>query len=366
MAEQLTAEEVFANDEDPLEAITALRKEEAGDPDLVVFDAAEVASDELIEEVMIPQDEELPETEAKEEEEAPAEEEEAPKEEVDSETDEETAKEEIIEIVKRKFKASGEEYEFTDTEMLEQFEGVFGKAVDYTQKMQKMKPYRKMISALETEGVTQDQLNLALDVLKGDKAAIKQLAKDRDIDLSDLDFDKDTDPYTPTEYGDSEFQSTIKEIESSIGNDPEYTTTVDIIDNRWDDGSRKLIADNPHIITALHNDVKSGLFAKVQPEATKLQMLDGNSKSSLDYYLLAGEAHRTATESETSQQTVDELNKPAQEAEDKHSKESSEAVDKRAASSTPASSGKKGVIDYLNDDNDEDYDKWRAKLDASV
>lgn len=391
--EVLTQEDVFANDLDPAEAIAAIRREESreagsdelktgpSEEELAAFAAAEdeegLSSAEKLEELenadtdktevesedksVIKLDDDksgdkTPDPEVKDEDKGEEEEKEEDKNEELGKADE---------IKTKSFKANGKDFTFTEAEMMEQFEGVFGKAMDYTQKMQKIAPFRKMISALEEQNITQDQFNLALDILKGDKGALKQLAQDKKIDLSDLSFEDEENNYKPTDYGDSDFQTQIKDIESQIGKDVEYTTTVDIIDNQWDDASRQLIADNPNVIMGLHNDVKSGVYDKIAPEALKLKLQDGNSKSDLDYYLLAGSAAKEITDSETNQNTVKDLNKGAQEADDKFSKESSEAEQKRAAGKTASAAGKKGVVDYLDDDNDEKYDAWYKNLMAS-
>jgi hypothetical protein len=102
----------------------------------------------------------------------------------------------------RTFKANNQEFTFTEAEILEQFETVFGQAMNYTQKMQKIAPYRKMISALEQEGVTHDTLNMALDALKGDKGAIKKMLELAKVDAYDLTSEnEDSAPYIPGSYG---------------------------------------------------------------------------------------------------------------------------------------------------------------------
>jgi len=405
--EGLTQEEVFANDEDPAEAIAAIRRAEAGEGEEAKtgFSPEEVAAAE--QEIILVDDEDdltvaeklatgevnkdkesddkkdksddtedstgTSENDKTDDKSGTDKSEDKITDDTDKIEDKDKEKEDEDKEDKNKevdtdtdskiktFKANGKDFTFTEAEMMEQFEGVFGKAMDYTQKMQKIAPYRKMISALESENISQDQFNLALDILKGDKNALKQLAQDKKIDLSDLSFEDDETTYTPTDYGDTDFQSQVKDIESKIGNDAEYTTTVDIIDNQWDDASRKLIADNPNVIMGLHNDVKTGVYDKIAPEALKLKLQDGNSKSDLDYYLLAGQADkaaRAATETENNQETVDKLNEKAQGADDKFNKESSEAEAKIAAGKTTAVAGEKGVIDYLDDDNDEKFDAW--------
>jgi hypothetical protein len=356
MSAELSEEEIFGNDIDPIDALAAIRREEgnAEAADLLVRESN--SQDEVVVDEPEKEDEAEPEAE-------PETAEVEPEKEGDTDAAEgEAEPETVAEVVKRKFKANGQDFEFSDAEIMDQFEGVFGKAMDYTQKMQKMAPYRKMISALEEESISQDQFDLALDVLKGDKSAIKKLANDRDIDLSDLSFDDEVEPYQSKSYGKSDLELEISEIENTISSDPEYSTTVDVIDRQWDAGSRQTIAANPGIITGLHHDVKSGVYAKVAPEAAKLQMLDGNSKSSLDYYLLAGAEYQRSVEAGENQDKVDNLNKGAQEAATKFGKESSEAQGKRAASPTASIAGKKGVVDYLKDDDDEGFNAWYKKV----
>lgn len=272
--------------------------------------------------------------------------------------------------VSRKFRANGQEFEFSQEEILEQFETVFGQAMNYTQKMQKIAPYRKMISALEQEGVTHDSLNLALDALKGDKGAIKKLLEQNQLDAYDLTSDDESsDTYTPKDYGKNETQLEIEEITGMIQGDKEFAITTNVIDEQWDSSSRQAIAANPNMIVGLHNDIKSGLYDKVAPMAMKMKVLDGNTKSDIEYYMLAGQRFAQEAEQQAktqeSQKTVDELNAEAQGAESKFDKASSEASRKRSASSTGARADRKGVIDYLDDD-DEAFEEWYKNLHSSI
>ena len=270
----------------------------------------------------------------------------------------------------RTFKANNQEFTFTEAEILEQFETVFGQAMNYTQKMQKIAPYRKMISALEQEGVTHDSLNLALDALKGDKGAIKKLLEKANIDAYSLTSEDDEEaPYVPGNYGKNETQLEIEEITGRIQGDDEFKITTNVIDEQWDDKSRQAIADSPNIIIGLHNDIKSGLYDKVAPVAMKMKVLDGHSKSDIEYYMLAGEQLRLKVEADhkkkEGEKSVEDLNKGAQNADSEFDKASSEADRKRAASSTGKRADRKGVIDYLDDD-DEAYDAWYKNLNASI
>lgn len=355
----LTEEDVFNNDVDPEEGIREARKSMAEEePEEVGAAETEDLEDEVVDDSVASSDEEEPDNEELEE---PSEDEP----ESDSESEEEISQDlpsdlDLKEV--RKFKAHGEEYEFTVEEILEQFGSVFGKSVDYTRKTQQIAPYRKMISAIEDESITHEQLNLAIDALKGDKGAIRKLIDTHGIDTYDLSEEEATS-YTPKEYGKDETVLNLQETVSRLERDPEYSTTVQTA-NSWDQASQKEILNNPHYLEGLHNDVKSGLYDKVRPLAVKMKALDGNTKSDIEYYMLAGQQLSAQQQkASTAQSEADRLNAESQAAVDNAEKASSEASRKRSAASTSARADK-SVIDYLDDD-DEKFDAWLKKVKAS-
>jgi len=392
---ELTEEDIMLDDQDPMEAIRQIRRDEGvAEEDLPVRDTAVAETDILDhtpekkddgadELAALSTDDETGDEEESEEAKAASDaaaaadaaieaadkaadaaaehenlsdEEKAAKAEAKKAEDEDAGDDDTADaVVTHKFRANGQEFEFTEQEIKDQFETVFGQAMDYTKKMQKIAPYRKMISALEQEGVSQDALNLAIDALKGDKGALRKLMEDNNIDAYDLtDKGEESEVYNPKSYGKDETSLDIEEITRTIQNDKEFAITTNVIDEQWDGDSRKLIVENPGLITGLHNDIKTGLYDKVAPAAMKMKVLDGNTKSDIEYYMLAGEQLRLAMEAEA------KLNEDAQGAEDKFDKASSEANDKRSATSTGARADSKGVVDYL-DDNDEDFDAWYKK-----
>ncbi|WAK44645.1 tape measure protein [Alteromonas phage vB_AmeP_PT11-V19] len=367
----MTEEEVFNSDVDPMDGIRELRKQEAEnsteEPASEEPELEEETSEEMSEEP-----EQLPEEdEGSEDPELDQEEEQEQDDTSDENTDEEeeepseTAGIDLTEV--RKFKAAGQEYEFTVAEILEQFGTVLGKSVDYTQKTKAIAPYRKMISAIEEEGVTQEQLNVAIDALKGDKGAIKQLMETHGIDGYDLNSEES--PYTPKEYGKDESLLQIEDVVKKISVDPEYQQTQTVVGSLWDKESQGEIANNPVMLEGLHNDIKEGIYSKVAPIAAKMRVLDGNTKSDLEYYKLAGQEYAKSLQSSANQVTdakaaVDDLNRKTQAAVESAGRASSEATKKRSATSTKSRVDNKGVIDYL-DDNDEAYDDWYNKLMSS-
>lgn len=163
-----------------------------------------------------------------------------------------------VEPVKHKFKANGEEFEFTEDEMKEQFAGIFSRAMDYTKKTQAISKHRKLIDAMEQEKLTPEDMNFAIDLLKGNKEAIATLIKRNNIDTLELEVDGESG-YIPNSYGRSNTELDLKEISAEISKDPEYELTHQILTKDWDDESWGEMTKKPHLIKLLHTDVKSGL-----------------------------------------------------------------------------------------------------------
>ena len=370
MSKELTEEEIYSNDKDPLEAIAELRRNEGKTEEEIEDINNEISSSDKSEDNNdnnVDEENQIEEESQREN----AENAEGPdnndntdssKESENENLDKSSENEEKPNI--RKVVANGKEYEFTDQEILDQFGTIFAKAVDYTQKTQKIAPYRKMISALESENIDSDQLNLAIDALKGNKEAIRSLMEKNEIDPLDFAGEEESREYSPNNYGKEENEILIDEVIETISNDDEYKITVDVVDNQWDNESRIQLSNNPQMIVGLHNDIKTGIYDKVAPVAMKMKILDGNAKSDIEYYILAGqevlnsdgnsEKSENNTESEKSDRTQVGDNDDIDPA-------SSNADQKRSASSTPIRADRKGVIDYIDDD-DEEYDKWYNNL----
>ncbi len=250
-----------------------------------------------------------------------------------------------------KVKANGQEYDFS----LEELQQLAPKAMDYTKKMQEIAPWRKSISALKDNGMSETDVNLMIDAMKGDKSAIAEVLKKTSVDALDIDTDS-KEEYQPKQYGKDESLSAIEDIVSNISRDAEYATTERVIDGEWDNASRTTMAENPEMISGLHDDVKSGVYSKVAPMAAKMKALSDGSKSDLEYYMEAGKQFYAKAEN-TAQVEVPKV--------DTKQKDIKEMSNKRkAATPTKSNAGKRDVINYLDDENDEDYDKWYKDLQA--
>lgn len=295
-------------------------------------------------------------------------EDEDPIEDVESEEDinDEIAQKEQQELV---FKANGREFKFTQDEMLEQFPKIFGQAMDYTKKTQAMKPWRKTIDAIEQAKLGHEDINLMIDVMKGNKEAIAEVLKRTGVDS--LEIDTENSKYTPNDYGRDDKALAIKDIVEEISVDKEYEITHRVLSKEWDEKSFREMTEDPDLIRLLHVDVKTGMFDKVQPIADKIKVFDRGSKSDLEYYRLASielaqqqqEANRAAYEAERQKQErearlarqveIDRVKKT----QERQKEVAVKAVERKAATPTTRKVPTSKVVDYL-DNSDEAFEEW--------
>lgn len=364
--------DVWSMNDEELEQAFREAKAELGEADDVYEEVEDLEQpiedsddDTSMDEIEDTEDEEVSETEEDTHDgESDAEEEEADEDEVDD-------VEEVQPVQRHKFKANGKEYEFTMEEMMTQFPKVFGQAMDYTRKTQALKPWRKTIDAIESAQLGQDDINLAIDVLKGDKGAIAEVLRKHKIDALDVDVDS---KYEAKDYGRDEHALAIQDVIDDISRDEEYKVTNRILSKEWDDNSFREMTKDPELIKLLHVDVKSGVYNKVQAIAEKMKVYSGAKQSDLEYYKDAAKvyynemANEQARLMEAEKARVDRENRIAEKAriaEVKANQEKAKAVKdesakrKAAAPTKKVVAGTKKAIDYLDD---ESYDEWYASI----
>lgn len=263
-----------------------------------------------------------------------------------------------------KVKANGQDYEFTLDEMKSQFGSIFAKAQDYTKKTQALKEYRKTIDIVQNAGLSDNDLNLFADVLKGDKDAIAAVLKRTGVDA--LDLDTENVNYAPKNYGRNDTELAIKDIVDDISADKEYVITHNILEKQWDSKSREKFIEDPNMIKGLHIDVKSGLYDKLNPIMQKLKIYDGATRSDLDYYFMAHKQFMDSQRDASSKAEKAELARvenqakvstvKAKMAQQTATKEAS--VKRKAAAPTKKAAGT-SKINYLNDDpSDDEVEEW--------
>lgn len=316
-------------------------------------------------------EEEEVEEELEEEESDPDEGEEAVEEKPEGTDADDKAKEQVQQTYK--FKANGKEYEFTEDEVREKFPVVFGQAMDYTRKMQAMKPWRKTIDAIEGAKLGHEDVNLMIDVLKGDKEAIAAVLKRTGVDS--LELDTEQNGYVPTDYGRDEAALDIRDVIDEIKYDPEYTKTSQVLGKEWDESSWNVMSKQPKLIKALHIDMKNGMYDKVQPIAEKLKLYEGGVKSDLEYYKEASRVYFAQVQQGEAREAELQVQRGAEEAKKvqqakvsavkRDTQRQAEIVDaskkRKAAAPTMKAAGRKSSVDYL-DGSDEAFESWYQNL----
>ena len=269
-----------------------------------------------------------------------------------------------------KVKANGQEYEFTLDEMKSQFGSIFAKAQDYTKKTQALKEYRRTIDIVQNAGISDNDLNLFADVLKGDKEAIATILKRTGVDALDLDVENVN--YAPKNYGRNDTELAIKDIVDDISADKEYVITHNILEKQWDSKSREKFIEDPNMIKGLHIDVKSGLYDKLNPIMQKLKIYDGNSKSDLEYYFMAHDQYMGSQREASSKAEKAELARIENQAKETEATKvntvkakiaqqvaTKEASVKRKAAAPTKKAAGTSKINYLNDDpSDDEVEEW--------
>ena len=218
---------------------------------------------------------------------------------------------------------------------------------DYKRKMADIAPYRRSISAMKENGVSESDINTFIDMKKGSKEALQTFVKELGIDPLDIDTEANHE-YIPKEYGVDESASALNDVIDVISKDEEYQTTQRVVDIEWDSESRKVLAQNPQMVRGLHEEIKKGAYAKVAPEALRLEILDNGKKSKLDYYLAAEKLYYEAENAKIERTNIVQSEQKAK-----------TVQKKRAASPTrsKATSSKSTEPDFAKM-SDEDYDKF--------
>jgi len=237
---------------------------------------------------------------------------------------------------------------------------------DYTNKMREMKPHLKLLKTLEHNDLLDpEKINFAIDLMKGNKEAIKKFLQDKEIDPVELDLEDGTS-YKPTDHSTSDQQLALDEVLDSIRETEAFPRTARVITKEWDKASQQVLMGNPRIIAIINDHVTKGYFdriaAKVQYERS-LGRLAG--LSDLDAYKAIGDAMQVqgafAPAARSTTPAAETGQGPSQD-----SKGSDDSVKgrKRAASPTKggAGAGNAPSKNFLKDFTDEEIEKMGQNL----
>jgi len=208
--------------------------------------------------------------------------------EVESEEEVVFSKENAYDEIMAEFKANGK---MMSVKTVADVRQLMKMGANYNKKMAGMKPKNRIYKMLEdNELLDESKLNYLIDLSKKDKGAIQQLLKDSQLDPLDLDVTDDS-AYTPNTYTVDDRRVQLDEVLASLQDTEAYSTTVDIIGNKWDKASRDSLLSNPNDISIINQHVETGLYEKVMHVVDRERMLGKlNGVSDFDAYTQVGRA----------------------------------------------------------------------------
>ncbi len=251
-------------------------------------------------------------------------------------------------------RADGKEYPI---ESMQELYSLASKGINADRKWNESAEGRKIASTMSKNRLTQEDINMLVDLKAGDKKAIASLLKGAEIDPLDIDVDALDGKYKPKDHSTDDFEMQLDDVVSKIKTSPRYEESVGVIMDNWDKQSKDAFYQNPKILELLNVDMQIGsdgssMYDKVSPVAEKMKALEtGVKRSDLEYYQMAGK------------KVIDAMKKSfdsQQEAEGKKEvakKTKSKAIDKKkkAAASSGGTKAPKQVKDVA-DMSDEELD----------
>ena len=137
---------------------------------------------------------------------------------------------------------------------------------NYTKKMQAIQTHKKYLMMLENNGLLDEQkLSFLIDLDKKNPEAIKKYLKDANIDPIDVDTSGEVNyksgSHAVTDQ-EAALDSAIKELNSMPGG----KETLQSIHASWDSASKKVLWDNPDLLTVIHSQRENGIYAHICAE----------------------------------------------------------------------------------------------------
>jgi len=228
------------------------------------------------------------------------------------------------------FKANGKEMQ---VKSVDEARTLMMMGANYNKKMAGLKPSLRILKTLENNGLLdEDKLNYLIDLDKKTPSAINKLIKDSGINPLDLDVEEATD-YKPNTYAASNKEVELDAVLDDIRDTPAFKDTIDIISNKWDDSSRRVLVDNPAIIKAINDHVSAGIYDQITTRVERERMLGRlNGVSDIEAYKQIGDAMQASGEFSPKPATRSEQSTPVQ--------QKASNIDKKKAASSTVKVGK--------------------------
>lgn len=184
------------------------------------------------------------------------------------------------------FKANGK---MMNMESVDEAVQLMQMGANYAQKMSALKPNLKLMKMLENNSLLDEaKLSFLIDLDKKHPDAIQKLVKDSGIDPLDVDTSEKT-TYKPNTYTVHDKEIELDSVLEEIQDTPSYSKTIDVVSNKWDEASRKIIVDNPSIIRVINDHMSNGIYDQIVTVMDKERALGRLTGSDIEAYRRIGD-----------------------------------------------------------------------------
>lgn len=171
--------------------------------------------------------------------------------------DEVTPEKDFFEKVTAPFKANGKEMRIEDPDDVIR---LMQMGANYNRKMASMKPHLKVLKTLEKANLLDEsKLNFLIDLDQKNPEAIAQLVRDAEIDPMEIKTE-DAGEYKASDHSVDDRELALDEVVDEIRDTDTYNKTLDVVSNKWDASSRKIVATTPQLMKVINDHMASGVY----------------------------------------------------------------------------------------------------------
>ncbi|WP_269519453.1 hypothetical protein [Alteromonas sp. BMJM2] len=144
---------------------------------------------------------------------------------------------------------------------------------NYNKKMSSLKPNLKLMKMLDNNGLLDEaKLSYLIDLEKKNPDAVKKFVKESGVDAYELDDNEEVN-YKPNSYAVDDTELALDDVLEEIKSTPTYAKTLNVVNEVWDEASKRTIASNPEALAVLNEQIGNGVYDKVTAEIEKERML---------------------------------------------------------------------------------------------
>lgn len=161
---------------------------------------------------------------------------------------------------------------------------------NYNKKMAGLKPNLKLMKMLSNNDLLdEEKLSYLIDLQNKNPEAITKFIKESGIDPMDIDTKKDTE-YTPGTYTVNDKDIELDMVLEDIQDTPTFDKIIDVISNKWDESSKKVVLADPQLIKVINGHMEQGIYDQIAPIVESEKMLGRLTElSDLEAYKYVGD-----------------------------------------------------------------------------